>query len=95
MLLATAAPSLQAIVEPAGGTVGFAAVELESGRSLGLRQNERFPMQSVFKLPIAIEVLRQVDEGKIELGLDIKGFRAGTGNTLRSRCDSLEDGRRE
>ena len=67
MLLFAAEPSLQAIVEPAGGTVGFAAVELTSGRSLGLRQDEPFPMQSVFKLPIAIEVLRQVDKGKIAL----------------------------
>jgi len=71
MLLAFAEPSVQAIVEPAGGTVGFAAVELGSGRSLGLRQDERFPMQSVFKLPIAIEVLHQVDEGKIELEREI------------------------
>jgi beta-lactamase class A len=67
MLLLAAEPSIQAIVEPAGGTVGFAAVELASGRSLGLRQDEPFPMQSVFKLPIAIEVLRQVDKGKIAL----------------------------
>jgi beta-lactamase class A len=67
MLLFAAEPSLQAIVEPAGGTVGFAAVELASGRSLGLKQDEPFPMQSVFKLPIAIEVLRQVDKGKIAL----------------------------
>jgi len=28
-------------------------------------------MQSVFKLPIAIEVLRQVDEGKIDLDREI------------------------
>ena len=71
MLFATAEPSIQAIAEPAGGTVGFAAVELGSGRSLGLKQNEPFPMQSVFKLPIAIEVLRQVDEGKIDLDHEI------------------------
>jgi Beta-lactamase enzyme family len=71
MLLATAEPSMQAIVEPAGGTVGFAAVELASGRELGLKQDEPFPMQSVFKLPIAIEVLRQVDEGKIDLDREI------------------------
>ena len=71
MLLGAAEPPMQAIVEPAGGTVGFAAVELASGRSLGLRQDERVPMQSVFKLPIAIEVLRQVDEGKIDLEREI------------------------
>jgi beta-lactamase class A len=71
MLLFAAEPSLQAIAEPAGGTVGFAAVDLASGRSLGLRQDEPFPMQSVFKLPIAIEVLRQVDKGKIALDHNI------------------------
>jgi beta-lactamase class A len=71
MLLATAEPSIQAIAEPAGGTVGLAAVELASGRSLGLKQDKPFPMQSVFKLPIAIEVLRQVDEGKIALDHEI------------------------
>jgi len=31
MLFATAEPSIQAIAEPAGGTVGFAAVELGRG----------------------------------------------------------------
>ena len=36
MLRASAEPSMQAIVEPAGGMVGFAAVALGSGRSLGL-----------------------------------------------------------
>jgi beta-lactamase class A len=71
LLLMAAEPSFQAIVEPAGGKVGFAAVELASGRSLGLHQNEPFPMQSVFKLPIAIEVLRQVDQGTIALDQEI------------------------
>jgi beta-lactamase class A len=71
LLLMAAEPSFQAIVEPAGGKVGFAAVELASGRSLGLKQNEPFPMQSVFKLPIAIEVLRQVDQGTIALDQEI------------------------
>ena len=71
MLLATAEPSIAAIVEPAGGTVGFAAVELETGRTLGLNQDRPFPMQSVFKLPIAIEVLHQVDAGKIALDQEL------------------------
>ena len=71
MLLLAAEPSLQAIVEPAGGMVGFAAKDLASGRLLGLNQDKPFPMQSVFKLPIAIEVLHQVDEGKLELEREI------------------------
>jgi beta-lactamase class A len=71
MLLASAEPSLQAIAEPAGGTVGFAAVELETGRTLGLSRDKPFPMQSVFKLPIAIELLHQVDAEKIALDQEI------------------------
>jgi beta-lactamase class A len=72
MLLATAGPSLAAIAEPAGGTVGFAAVELATGRMLGPNQNQPFPIQSVFKLPIAIAVLHQVDAGKIALAQEIQ-----------------------
>jgi beta-lactamase class A len=72
MLLAAAEPSLAAIAEPAGGTVGFAAVELATGRMLGLNQSQPFPMQSVFKLPIAIAVLQQVDAGKIALDQEIR-----------------------
>jgi len=71
MLLATAEPSIAAIAEPAGGMVGFAAVQLETGRTLGRNKDKLFPMQSVFKLPIAIEVLHQVDAGKIALDQEI------------------------
>jgi beta-lactamase class A len=70
LLLAVAAPSAAALdemVAPAGGTVGFAALDLATGQSFGRHQDEPFPMQSVFKLPIAIEVLRQVDAKKLEL----------------------------
>jgi beta-lactamase class A len=42
-------------------------MELATGRMLGLNRNQPLPMQSVFKLPIAIEVLHQVDAGKIAL----------------------------
>jgi beta-lactamase class A len=86
VLLLAAEPSFQAIVEPAGGKVGFAAVELASGRALGLHQDEPFPMQSVFKLPIAIEVLRQVDQGKTALDQEIvlgaDDARAGATGTI-------------
>lgn len=70
MLLALATPSRAAFDEmaaPAGGTVGFAAMDLTTGRSFGMHEREAFPMQSVFKLPVAIEVLRQVDGKKLDL----------------------------
>lgn len=64
----TPAPATFAeMVAPAGGSVGFAALDLSSGRTLGWHEADAFPMQSVFKLPIAIEVLHQVDAKKLDL----------------------------
>ncbi|MEW6364231.1 MAG: hypothetical protein AB1714_06285 [Acidobacteriota bacterium] len=45
------------IAEEARGRVGIAAVVLETGGSAGLNAGEPFPMQSVYKLPIAMAVM--------------------------------------
>ena len=55
------------IVNAARGKVGAALIHLESGRLIVVRGHERFPMASVVKLPIAIEVLKQVTEGRLSL----------------------------
>jgi len=47
------------IAEASGGTVGVSAMHLESGKVFGLRATERFPMASVFKLPLAMWFLDQ------------------------------------
>jgi beta-lactamase class A len=44
------------ITGKARGRVGAALIHLESGTTLEIRGHERFPMASVVKLPIAIEV---------------------------------------
>ena len=41
-------------------TIGVAAVHVESGRRIGVRENERFPMGSVNKFPIAVAFLRDL-----------------------------------
>src|SRR5688572_17012406 len=41
------------------GEVGAAAVVIETGEAAMLNPDERFPMQSVYKLPIAMAVLEQ------------------------------------
>ncbi len=61
------ASALQTLAAPAGGVVGFAAVDLASGQWIGLRVDHPFPMQSVFKLPVALEVLHAVDEERLAL----------------------------
>jgi beta-lactamase class A len=88
LLFALATPSAAAFEEmaaPAGGSVGFAALDVSTGRSFGWHERQPFPMQSVFKLPIAIEVLHRVDEKKLDLSqvvalgsADARGGPAGT-----------------
>lgn len=50
-----------------GGEMGVAAIHIETGRRITLDSSERFPMASTYKLPIAIQLLRLVDEGKERL----------------------------
>jgi|SRR5215212_3720766 len=47
--------------------IGVAAVDLQSGQRISVRSTERFPMGSVYKVPIALEVLHRVDSGTLRL----------------------------
>ncbi len=55
------------IAGSAKGKVGVAAVLLETGDAAYLNADEPFPMQSVYKLPIAMAVMEQVRRGEMEL----------------------------
>lgn len=55
------------IASVARGRVGVAAQVLETQQSVSLNPHDHFPMQSVYKLPIAMAVLAQVDNGKLVL----------------------------
>ncbi len=55
------------IAASAGGTVGVAAVAVETGERFALRGGERFPMMSVYKLPIALTLLHEVETGRLSL----------------------------
>ena len=48
-------------------TFGVTAIHLETGKRVSIRGAERFPMGSVYKFPIALAVLKRVDEGKLRL----------------------------
>ena len=55
------------IAEAAKGKVGVAAVVLETGESASLNADQHFPMQSVYKLPIAMAVMEKVRLGELDL----------------------------
>ncbi len=50
-----------------GGRLGVAVLDTETGRTLGYRDDERFPLCSTFKLLAVALVLHRVDEGKEQL----------------------------
>lgn len=47
--------------------LGVAVKDLDTGQVWQYRGSERFPLQSVFKLPLAWAVMREVDRGKMTL----------------------------
>lgn len=57
----------EAISKTANGKVGVAVELFETGETIALNGRDRFPMQSVYKLPIAMAVLRRADEGAVRL----------------------------
>jgi len=58
---------IKQIAETAQGRVGVTATVLETGESVSLNGDRRFPMLSVYKFPIAMAVLDRVDRGKFKL----------------------------
>jgi beta-lactamase class A len=60
-------PKFEQIALKARGRVGAAVQLIETGETAGIRMREQFKMASVFKLPIAMAVLHEVDGGKLSL----------------------------
>lgn len=58
---------LQELVEPYKANIGIAILNIESGDSLTINNAFKYPMQSVYKFPLAAAVLDAVDKGKLSL----------------------------
>jgi len=63
--------SLENIAKDARGAVGVSLLYKASGRRLSLHGKEHFPMQSVFKFPLALTILHDVDNGRFSLDQNI------------------------
>jgi beta-lactamase class A len=51
----------------AKGKVGVAALDLDTGEYFSLNGSDHFPMQSVYKLPISMAVLKQFENQRLDL----------------------------
>ena len=58
---------IRAVVAKAHGVWGVSVRHVERHESAGVRENDRFLMASVFKVPILVELFHQVSRGKIAL----------------------------
>ncbi len=63
---------IEQIASAAKGRVGVSALVLETGETIYLNPHDHFPMQSVYKLPISMAVMKQADQGKIELNQKVR-----------------------
>lgn len=57
---------LKSILDKVPGKVGFYYKDLITGTRIGFNENEAFIAASVIKIPVLIEVLRQIEEGQIK-----------------------------
>jgi len=58
---------IQGIIENADGTIGIAIKNLNTNDTLTFNGSYQFPMQSVYKFPLALAVLNRVDKGELSL----------------------------
>jgi beta-lactamase class A len=63
---------IETVARSAQGRVGVAIMELETGDSVAVNGDQPFPMQSVYKFPIGMAVLRRVDLGQLKLAQKVK-----------------------
>jgi beta-lactamase class A len=49
------------------GTIGVYAHNIETGAEVTYKSDDRFPMASVYKIPIMVQVFREVDAGRMTL----------------------------
>ena len=59
--------SFAQISDTISGNLGVSVLHIASGTKASFNGRERFPMQSVYKFPIALLMLRQVDAGAFDL----------------------------
>jgi beta-lactamase class A len=78
---------LERVTASVGGSVGIGVRHLESGREFYVNRGVRYPMASVFKVPVAIQLLAMAEEGRADLDkrveLRTSDLRPGSGRLVK------------
>nr|AIA10832.1 classA_beta_lactamase [uncultured bacterium] len=63
---------LQKLCDRAGASIGLALMHVETGRTVEIQGKTSLPLYSVFKLPLAIAVLKDVEENRLRLDQKVR-----------------------
>lgn len=63
---------LKEICAQAGGRCGVAVTHVETGRGAAFEGDRPLPLYSVFKLPLAVALLKEVEEGRLQLDQKVR-----------------------
>jgi len=63
---------IQGVISGIEGEVGVAVKHIETGEELSINGDTYFPMASVFKVPVLVEVMAQIKEGRFTLEDEIR-----------------------
>lgn len=61
------AQQIESLSHGTDGIVGMSAIHVETGRRVSLHGQQAFPMASTFKVPVSVQIMTLVDEGKLRL----------------------------
>lgn len=71
----------------AGGECGVAVAHVETGRTAAFEGGKSLPLYSVFKLPLAVAVLKDVEEGKLRLDQKVRVEPSEVSPGVKSNTD--------
>ena len=80
------------IISKYKANVGISVISIEDSSTTIIGNNHHYPMQSVYKLPLAIAVLKKVDEGKLKLDQMVFVKKSELHNTWSPLRDKYPEG---
>lgn len=78
---------LRAVGESAGGEFGAAVIHVETGRAAEAGGSKALALYSVFKLPLAVAVLKDVEEGRLSLEQKVRVTPADASPGVRANTE--------
>ena len=58
---------LSRLSDLSGGKMGIGVIHLETNQKIYINNDERYPLASTYKVPIAVQLLKRVEKGELNL----------------------------